>query len=43
MNDLNKTIQLVTRKKEEVFSVSKNKKDRRINDYILNRSYVIKK
>ena len=43
MNDLNKTIQLVTRKNEEVFSVSKNKKDRRINDYILNRSYVLKK
>ena len=43
MNDLNKTIQIVTRKNEEVFSVSKNKKDRRINDYVLNRSYVLKK
>ena len=43
MNDLNKTIQLVTRKNEEVFSVSKNKKDRRINDYVLNQSYVLKK
>lgn len=43
MNDLNKTIKLITRKKEEVFSVSKNQKDRRINDYILNRSYVLKK
>jgi hypothetical protein len=43
MNDLKKTIQLVTRKNEEVFSVSKNKKDRRISDYVLNRSYVLKK
>jgi hypothetical protein len=43
MNDLNKTIQIVTRKNEEVFSVSKNKKDRRINDYVLSRSYVLKK
>jgi len=43
MNDLKKIIQLVTRKNEEVFSVSKNKKDRRINDYVLNRLYVLKK
>jgi len=42
MNDISKTIKLVTRKNEEVFSVSKNKKDRRINDYVLNQSYVFK-
>ncbi len=42
MNDLSNTIKLVTRKNEEVFSVSKNKKDRRINDYVLNQSYVFK-
>lgn len=42
MNDLNKTIQLITRKNEEVFSVSKNEKDRRIKEYRLNSYYRIK-
>ena len=42
MNDLSNTIKLVTRKNEEVFSISKNKNDRRIKEYRLNPFYRVK-
>lgn len=42
MNDISKTIKLVTRKNEEVFSISKNEKDRRIKEYRLNTYYRVK-
>ena len=42
MNDISKTIKLVTRKNEEVFSISKNEKDRRIKEYRLNPFYRVK-
>jgi len=42
MNDISKTIKLVTRKNEEVFNVSKNEKDRRIKEYRLNPFYRVK-
>jgi hypothetical protein len=42
MNDISKTIKLVTRKNEEVFSISKNEKDRRIKEYRLNPNYKTK-
>lgn len=42
MNDISKTIKLVTRKNEEVFSISKNEKDRRIKEYRLNPYYRVK-
>ena len=43
MNDLSNLLRLITSNKGDVFNTSKNKKDRRINDYILNRSYILKK
>ena len=42
MNDISKTIKLVTRKNQEVFNVSKNEKDRRIKEYRLNPFYRVK-
>lgn len=42
MRDLGKTLNLLTTKKELVFSVSKSKTDRRYREYILNRAFKIK-
>ena len=42
MNDLSNLLRLITSNKGDVFYTSKNKKDRRINDYFLNRLYTKK-
>lgn len=42
MRDLGKTLNLLTSKNNLVFSVSKNKTDRRIREYVLNRDFKVR-